>query len=148
MLPTKFGVNWLLGLGEEAKIVFQDGGNLGFPIGTILTIFDLQVTSMLPTKFGVNSPFCSGEEAKNRVSRWPPWQPSWISNRNDFSYFCSTCHPNASYHVLNQLAQGCRRSRLIKQLLTRHNARRTRDDTRQTLTDHNSSPWALCAQVS
>ena len=25
MLPTKFGVNWLLGLGEEAKIDFQEG---------------------------------------------------------------------------------------------------------------------------
>ena len=63
MLPTMFGVNWLLGL------VFQDGchgGHLGFPIGTILAIFDLQVTSMLPSKFGVNWPFGSGEEAKNR----------------------------------------------------------------------------------
>ena len=71
MLPTKFGVNWPLGLGEEAKtrflrwppwsprcfllslkskslsvqenrrkIDFQDC-RLGFPIGTILAIFDL-----------------------------------------------------------------------------------------------------------
>ena len=42
MLPTMFGVNWLLGLVEEAKkIDFQDGGHgghLGFPIGTILAI--------------------------------------------------------------------------------------------------------------
>ena len=33
--------------------------------------------------------FCAvstGEEAKNRFSRWLPWQPSWISDRNDFSY--------------------------------------------------------------
>ena len=66
------------------KIDFQDGGHLGFPIGTILAIFDLQVTLMLPSKFGVNWPFDSGEEAKNRFSRW--W-PSWISDRNDFSYF-------------------------------------------------------------
>ena len=29
----------------------QDGGHLGFPIGTILAIFDLQITPMLPTKF-------------------------------------------------------------------------------------------------
>ena len=66
MLPTKFGVNWLLGLGEE-NIDFQDGchgGHLGFPIGTILPIFDLQVAPMLPTKFGVNWPFSSIEEAK------------------------------------------------------------------------------------
>ena len=50
----------------------------------ILAIFDLQVTLMLPTKFKVNWPFGSGE-AKNKFSRWPPWQPSWISDRNNFS---------------------------------------------------------------
>ena len=90
MLPSKFGVNWPFGSGEEAKIDFQDGGHgghLGFPISTILATFDLQVTLMLPSKFGVNWPFGSGEEAKNRFSRWRPWRPSWISNRNDFSYF-------------------------------------------------------------
>ena len=49
------------------KIDFQDGGNgghLGYPIGTILAIFDLQVTLMLPSNFEVNWPFGSGEEAK------------------------------------------------------------------------------------
>ena len=49
------------------KIDFQDGGHgghLGFTIGMILAIFDLQVTQMLPTKFRVNWPFGSGEEAK------------------------------------------------------------------------------------
>ena len=86
MLPSKFGVKWLFG-SEEVKNRFQDGGHgghLGFPISTILTIFDLQVTLMVPSKFGVNWPFGSGEEAKNRFSRW---RPSWISDRNDFSYF-------------------------------------------------------------
>ena len=69
------------------KIDFQDGGHgghLGFPISTILAIFDLQVTLIVPSKFGVNWPFGSGEEAKNRFSEW--WPP-WISDRNDFSYF-------------------------------------------------------------
>ena len=59
MLPSKFGVNWPFGSGEEAKIDFQDGnhgGHLGFPMGTILAIFDLQVTPMLPTKYQVNWP--------------------------------------------------------------------------------------------
>ena len=60
----------------------------GFQIGTILANLDLQVTPMLPTRFQVNWHFSSGEEAKNRFSRWPPWRPSWISDRNDFSYFC------------------------------------------------------------
>ena len=89
MLPTKFRVNWPFGSGEEAKNNFQDGchgGHLGYPIGKILAIFDLQVTPMSPNKFGVNLPFCAGEEAKYRFSRWWPWWPSGISDLNDFSY--------------------------------------------------------------
>ena len=62
---------------------------------------------------------------KNRFSRWQTWRPSWISNRHDFSYFWSTSHPDASYQVASQLAQGCRRSRLLKQLLTPHDGRCT-----------------------
>ena len=85
MLPSKFGVNWPFGSGEEAKNRFSS--HLGFPIGTILAIFDLQVTPMLPSKFGVNFPFGSGGEAKNRLSRWRPGRPSWMSDRNNFSYF-------------------------------------------------------------
>ena len=55
MLPTKFRVSWLFSSGE-GKIDFQDGcqgGHLGFPIGTILPISDLQGTLMLPIKFRV-----------------------------------------------------------------------------------------------
>ena len=47
-------------LEKKRKIDIQDGGHgghLGFPIGTILAISDLQVTPVLPTKFGVNWPF-------------------------------------------------------------------------------------------
>ena len=55
----------------------------------------IQVMQMLPTKFRVKWPFSSGTEAKNRFSRWL----SWISERDDFSYFCSTSHPDASYLV-------------------------------------------------
>ena len=79
-----------LSIQEKFKIDFQDGncgGHLVFPIGTILAIFDLQVTSMTLTKFQVIWPFSSGEEAKNRFSRWLPVRPSWISDRNDFRYF-------------------------------------------------------------
>ena len=75
---------------KKRKINFHDdrhGGHLGFPTGKNLAIFDLQVTPMLPTKFRVNWPFGSEEEAKNTFSRWPPWWPFWISDRNDFSYF-------------------------------------------------------------
>ena len=99
-----------------------------------LAIFDLHVTPVLPTKFGVSWPFGSGEEAKNRFSRWRSWRPSWIFDRNDFSYFCSTGHPYASYQVSSQLAQGCRRSRLLKQFLRRmtNGGRRSTNDARRT----------------
>ena len=91
---------------KKLKIDFQDGrhgGHLGRLISTILAIFDLQATLMLPTKFGVNWPFGSGE-AKNRFSRWQSWWPSWIFDQHNFSYFCSTSHPDASYQVWSQLA--------------------------------------------
>ena len=43
----------------------------------------------------VNWPFDSGKEAQKR---YPRWQPSWISDQNDFSYFWSTSRPDASYN--------------------------------------------------
>ena len=87
ILPMNFKSIALSVQGKKFKTDFQDGyhsRNLRFPIVTIWAIFDLQVTLMLPTKFRVNWPFSSEEVKKNRFSRWPP---SWISNRNDFSYF-------------------------------------------------------------
>ena len=83
------------------KIEFQDGGHgshLGFPIGMILAIFNLQFTPVLPTKFPVNWHLGLGEEAKNRFSIWPPCRPSWIYDQHDFSYFWSTSHLIASYN--------------------------------------------------
>ena len=91
---------------KKRKIDFQDdghGGHLGFPIGTILAIFDLQVTLMLSTKFQVNWLLGLGEEVKNRFSRRPPWWPSWIYYQHNFSYFLSTSKPNASNQVSSQL---------------------------------------------
>ena len=47
MLPTKFQDNWPWSSGEEAKNRFSRwrlGNHLGFLTGTILAIFDLQVT--------------------------------------------------------------------------------------------------------
>ena len=44
---------------KKRKKDFQDGGHgshLGIPIGSILAIFDLQVTLMLPTKYRVKWP--------------------------------------------------------------------------------------------
>ena len=89
ILPIKFQINGPFYSGE-VEIDFQDGncgGHLVFPIGMILAIFDLQVNSMILIKFQVNWPVGSGGEAKNRFSRWTPWWPSWISNRNHLNYF-------------------------------------------------------------
>ena len=91
MLSTKFRVKWPFGSGEEAKNRFYifkmaASSHLGFPIGTIITIFDLKVIPMLPTKFRINWPFGSREE-KDRFSRWPPWRPSLISDQNEFCFF-------------------------------------------------------------
>ena len=53
LLLTKFRVNWAFGSGEEAQNRYQNsghGGHLGFPIGTIYVLSDLQVTPMLTSK--------------------------------------------------------------------------------------------------
>ena len=78
-------VNWAWSFEQTLN-----GSHLGYPIGTILAIFDLQVTPMSPTKFGVNWPFGAGEEAKYCFSRWRPWWPSGISDQNNFSYICAS----------------------------------------------------------
>ena len=70
---------------------------------------------MLPTKFKVSWPVESGEDAKNRFSRWPPLQPPWISDQNDFSYFRSASNPDVNYQVSSQLAFWFR-SRSVKQI--------------------------------
>ena len=94
MIPTMFQVNWPFGSGEEAKDRFSRWQPWRPPWIShrkdFSFFFYLQVTLMLPTKFRVNWPFGSGKEAKNRFSRW---RPSWISDRNDFSYFWPTSHP-------------------------------------------------------
>ena len=59
IFPTKFRVNWSSVQEKKRKIDFQDGGHgdhLAFSIGTILVIFDLQVSSILFIKFLVDWP--------------------------------------------------------------------------------------------
>ena len=54
---------------KKRKIDFQDGGHgshLGFPISTILAIFDLQVTLMLPSK--LESVGLSVQEKKRKIN--------------------------------------------------------------------------------
>ena len=87
MLPTKFGVNWPFGSGNEAKNRFSRWWPSWISDWNDFSYFDLQVTPMPTTKFRINWHLGLGEEAKNRFSRSPPWRPSWIYDRNDFSYF-------------------------------------------------------------
>ena len=75
MLPTKFQVNWHLGLGEEGKKRFSrwpPWRPSSISDQQDFSYFDIQVTLILPTKFGVNWPFGSGNKVKNRFSRWLP----------------------------------------------------------------------------
>ena len=52
----------------------------------ILAIFDLQVTPDTSYQVLTQLAFYS-EEVQNSFSRWQLWQPSCISDRNDFRYF-------------------------------------------------------------
>ena len=75
-------------LEKKSKIDFQDGrrgGHIGNRIATIWTTVHLLVVPMLHTKFQLNPTSGSGEEVENRFSRWPPWRPYWISDRNDLN---------------------------------------------------------------
>ena len=56
MLPTKFGVNWPFGSGEEAKNRFSRWRPSWISDRNDFRIFNLQVTLMIPTKYQVNLP--------------------------------------------------------------------------------------------
>ena len=83
---------------------FQDcrHPHLGYRNGTILALLNLCVTAMLPIKFWLNPTNGLGENVVWRISRWPPWRPSWISERNNFSNSESLCHFDASHQVAAQ----------------------------------------------
>ena len=77
-LPTKFGVNWPLGLGEEVKNSFlrwQSWWPSWISNQNDFSYFDQLITLMLPIKFQDNRSLISREEAENRFSRWRPWRP-------------------------------------------------------------------------
>ena len=91
---------WFRKISEKKE--FQDGrhgGHLGFQIQTILAILDLQVTQCFLPSFESNGLSVQEKKQKNRFSRWLSWRLSWISDRDDFSYFLSTGHTDVSYLV-------------------------------------------------
>ena len=99
---------------DELKKDFQDGEHIGFPIKTNLATFDLQVTQILPSKFRISWPFGSEAETQNRFSRQRPWQPSWISNRNEFSYFFYTLMFPTKFQVNWPIGPGEEKKQIFK----------------------------------
>ena len=84
---------------------FQDGRRgrpLGYRNGTILAILNLRVTVMPSIKFWLNPTYGSGGDVVWRISRWPRWRTSCITERNDFSSSESLCHSDASHQVSAQ----------------------------------------------
>ena len=71
----------------------------------MLPIFDLKKAPIFPSKFQVNW-LSVQEKVQYRFSKW---QPSWISDLNNFSYLLFTSHHYASYQVSSQLAFWFRR---------------------------------------
>ena len=78
------------------------GGHLGFRNWTNLAILNLHVTLMPPSKVEFNLTCCLEADMVWRFSSWPPWGPSWISERNDFSNSESLCCSDASHQVWAQ----------------------------------------------
>ena len=76
---------------------FQDGSHLGHLKKMILAILNLCVTVMLPIKFWLNQTYGLGGDVIWRISRWPPWRLSWISEWNSFSNSESLYCSNASH---------------------------------------------------
>ena len=102
--------------------VGRHGGHPGYQNGIIFAILNLCVTVMPPIKIWFNPTYGLGGDVKSlppikyqlnqtsglggdvvgRISRRPPWRPSWISERNIFCNFESLCHCDASHQVLAQ----------------------------------------------
>ena len=68
----------------------------------ILAILNLCVIVTPPIKFQLNRTYSLEGDVVWRISRWLPWQPSWISESNDFSNSESLCCSNASHQVFAQ----------------------------------------------
>ena len=93
-ISSSFSSIWLM-VWETSFEEFQDGV-------TILAILNPYVSLMPPMKFRLNLTYGLGGDVVWRISRWPPWQPSWISERNDFNNSEFLCRSDASHQVSAQ----------------------------------------------
>ena len=104
-LPSSFSSIQLTLWEEMSYEEFQDGrcgDHLGYQNGTILAILNLHVSPMPPIKFQHNLIYRSRADVVRLFPRCPPWRPSWISERKDFSNSESPCRPNTSHQVCAQ----------------------------------------------
>ena len=103
MPPIKFQSIGLTVREEMLSEEFQDVcSQPGYRNGTILVILNLCATVMPPIKFWLIPTYGLGGDVVPRISRWPPWQPSWLLEGNDFSNFESLCHCDASHQFFAQ----------------------------------------------
>ena len=99
-LPSSFGSIGPMVWEDMSFEEFQDGRHgslLAYRNGRILVILNLCIAPMPPIKFQLNQTYGLGGDVVWRISRWLPRQPSWISERNDFSNSESLCHCDASH---------------------------------------------------
>ena len=102
-LPPSFS---LIRLTIREQMSFQDfqaghhGSHLGYWNKMNCAILNLHVTT--PTMFGLNPTYRSTADVVWRFSRWPPWRPSWISERNVSINSESLCCSKASRQVSAQ----------------------------------------------
>ena len=86
MLPPKFRVSWPFDSGEEAKNIFSRWPH-GFPIGTILAILICRSPRCFLLSYRSIGPSVQDKKRKTNFQRWLPRRQSWISDRNDYSFF-------------------------------------------------------------
>ena len=75
---------------KKQKIDFQDGchgSHLGFPIGTILAIFDLQVNPNASYHVWSQLAFGFRRRSEKKIFKMAAMAATWISDGHDFSYF-------------------------------------------------------------
>ena len=90
-LPLGFS---LIRLTILKQMSFQDGhhgSHLGYWNRTNLSILNLHVAPMPLTRFGLNLKLPSGSRHGLKIFKMASWQPSWISEQNDFSNSESLC---------------------------------------------------------
>ena len=108
--PSSFGSTWLTVWEEMWFEEFQDGDHLWHWKRRILAVLNFHNTPVPPIMFKVNQTYPSVADVIWRFSRWLPWWPSWILERNHFCNFKSPCCPDALHQVSlpSHLLFGCR----------------------------------------